>query len=343
MCLSSMSLRQRTDSLAMNALNRENSRQWALCCLILNEFKIDIFNDIIMLDSRLLHVFSVVAEELHFGRAAQRLHISQPPLSQSIRKLEETLGTRLLIRSTRSVRLTAAGAELHRRVRLLAADSDAMVRAVQQTAKGEAGHLAIGLTPSAAYSNLSQVLYEFRRRYPTVRLDLREMNSNAMPDALHMRLLDLALLRPPFADPDLAPLRVYDEPMLVAMRKDHPLARKRWVTMSQVLDHDMIGYSRENSRYFSQVQQLMTGAVAKPARITMDSMIPTILTLVEAGFGLALVPAALSRMRADTLAYVGVRGPGAMRAELLAARQPAGINPAIDRFMAIMREVGRAG
>ena len=296
-----------------------------------------------MLDSRLLHVFSVVAEELHFGRAAQRLHISQPPLSQSIRKLEDILGAKLLIRSTRSVRLTAAGAELHRRVQQLAADADAMVRAVQQTAKGEVGHLIIGLTPSAAYSNLSEVLYEFRRRYPIVRLDLREMNSNAMPEALHQRHLDLALLRPPFADPDLAPLRVYEEPMLVAMRKDHPLARKRWVTMNQVLDHDMVGYSRQNSRYFSQIQQLMIGAAEKPARITMDSMIPTILTLVEAGFGLALVPAALSRMRADTLVYAGVRGPGAMRAELLAARQPSSVNPAIDHFIAIMQAAGARG
>jgi DNA-binding transcriptional LysR family regulator len=296
-----------------------------------------------MLDSRLLHVFSVVAEELHFGRAAQRLHISQPPLSQSIRKLEEMLGVKLLIRSTRSVRLTSAGAELHRWVQQLAADSETMVRAVQQTAKGEVGHLIIGLTPSAAYSNLSEVLYEFRRRYPTVSLDLREMNSNAMPEALHQRQLDLALLRPPFADPDLAPQRVYDEPMLVAMRKDHPLARKRWVSMSNVLDYDVVGYSRQNSRYFSQIQQLMFAAVDKPPRITMDSMVPTILTLVEAGFGIALVPAALSRMRADTLAYVGVRGPGAMRAELLAARQPSSVNPAIDRFIEIVQAVGARG
>ncbi|ANN66577.1 LysR family transcriptional regulator [Bordetella bronchialis] len=296
-----------------------------------------------MLDSRLLHVFSIVAEELHFGRAAQRLHISQPPLSQSIRKLEEILGARLLVRSTRSVRLTAAGAELHRRVRQLAADSDAMVRAVQQTAKGVAGHLVIGLTPSAAYSNLPEVLYEFRRQTPTVSLDLREMNSNAMPEALHQRQLDLALLRPPFADPDLAPLRVYDEPMLVAMRKDHPLAGRRSVTMDQALEYDMVGYSRQNSRYFSQIQQLMTGVARKPPRIVMESMIPTILTLVEAGFGLALVPAALSRMRADTLVYAGVRGPGAMRAELLAARQPSSFNPAIDRFIDIMQAVAARG
>ncbi|MFQ1063301.1 LysR family transcriptional regulator [Bordetella trematum] len=296
-----------------------------------------------MIDSRLLQAFSVVAEELHFGRAAQRLHLSQPPLSKTIRKLEQTLGVQLLERSTRSVKLTTAGAELQRRLRHLSQEADAMIHAVQQVAKGESGRLTLGLTPSAAYSNLPDVLYRFRQRYPTVRLDLREMNSSQMPEALHLGQLDLAVLRPPFADPDLAPLRVYEEPMVVAMRKDHPLAQRRWLTLVQVIEHDMVGYARQTSRYFSQVLQLMLAQAGKPARITVESMIPTILTFVEAGFGLALVPAALARLRADKLAYVGLRGPGALRAELLAARSPGPINPAVDRFLDVLKETGRPG
>ncbi len=291
-----------------------------------------------MFDHRLLNAFCAVAEELHFGRAAFRLNVSQPPLSKTIRKLEQTLGVQLLMRSTRSVRLTAAGSELYRRIQFLEAESQAMIRAVQQITKGESGYLTVGLTPSAAYSNLSEILYEFRKRYPTVRLDLREMNSSQMPDALHQRQLDIAILRPPFADADLAPELIYHEPMVVTMRKDHPLAGKRWVTMRQVLDHDLIGYSRTSSRYFSQVLQLMIEASGKPARIVMESMIPTILPLVDAGFGIAIVPAALSRMRTDTLAYVSLRGPGAIRAELLAARQPAGDNPAVERFIELIHE-----
>jgi len=291
-----------------------------------------------MLDHRWLHAFSIVAEELHFGRAAQRLHLSQPPLSKTIRKLEEQLGAALLIRTTRSVKLTAAGAELARRIRQLAVDAEAMEIAVRQTARGEIGRLALGITPSAAYSNFSEVLYEFRQRYPTVRLDLREMNSSDMPDALHRRQLDMAILRPPFADPDLAPQRIYDEPMVAAMRKDHPLAGRKWVTMKQVLAHDLIGYSRENSRYFSQILQMMIGATGAPARIVMESMIPTILTLVAAGFGIALVPAALATVRGDIMTYVGIRGPGAMRAELFVARQPASVNPAVDRLMEVITQ-----
>lgn len=291
-----------------------------------------------LIDSRLLHVFAVVAEELHFGRAAQRLHLSQPPLSQSVRKLEEELGVQLLERTTRSVRLTSAGAELQRRIRMMAAEHDATIRHVRQAASGEAGQLTIGLTPSAAYSNVPQALFAFRQRYPGVMLDLQEMNSSEMPEALHQRRLDLALLRPPFADADLAPVSLYSEPMVLALRADHPLAAKRWVTMAQVLELELVGYARDRSRYFSQVLRQMIEVAGKPANIVQESMIPTILTLVEAGFGAAVVPASLARMRMDVLAYVGIRGPGAFRAELAAARHPDNHNPLVDAFVAIMRE-----
>lgn len=291
-----------------------------------------------LIDSRLLHVFAVVAEELHFGRAAQRLHLSQPPLSQSVRKLEGELGVQLLERTTRSVRLTSAGAELQRRIRQMAAEHDATIRHVRRAASGDAGHLTIGLTPSAAYSNVPQALFAFRQRFPGVMLDLQEMNSSEMPDALHQRRLDLALLRPPFADADLAPVPLYSEPMVLALRADHPMASKRWVTMAQVLDLPLVGYARDRSRYFSQVLRQMIEAAGKPADIVQESMIPTILTLVEAGFGAAVVPASLGRMRMDVLTYLGIRGPGAFRAELAAARHPDNANPSIDAFVAIMRE-----
>lgn len=291
-----------------------------------------------MIDSRLLEVFGVVAEELHFGRAAQRLHISQPPLSQSVRKLEDQLGTPLLVRTTRSVRLTPAGAELARRIKVMMSESDALVRAVQAAAKGEIGRLAVGVTPSAAYSSLPKSLFMFRRQYPKVRLDLVEMNSSEMPDALHSRRLDLALLRPPFADADLAPVPISSEPMVLAVRAEHAWAGKRWVTMEQVVELELVGYARDRSRYFSQILHMMIERTGKPATIVYESMIPTILALVEAGFGAAVVPASLARMRTDALSYIGIRGVGAMRAELVAARHPNNPNAAIDSLMAVLRK-----
>jgi len=292
-----------------------------------------------MIDSRLLNVFAVVAEELHFGRAAQRLFMTQPPLSQSIKKLEEILKVQLLTRSTRSVRLTPAGLELQRRLKQLNKDTELAIQAVQQVHRGEKGRLTLGLTPSASYSNVSQSLYNFRVQYPDVVLDLKEMNSSEMPEALHKRHLDLALLRRPFADPDLAPELIYSEPLLFAIRQDHPLPRSgaRSLTLQQAMSFDLIGYARQNSRYFSQIFQLLIIQSQAAPRIVQESMIPTILTSVEAGIGAAIVPASLSRLRADTLAYLELRNAGAIRAELLAARQPANPNPAIDNFLALMK------
>jgi DNA-binding transcriptional LysR family regulator len=292
-----------------------------------------------LIDSRLLEVFSVVGEELHFGRAAQRLHLTQPPLSQSVRKLEEILGVQLLARTTRTVRLTAAGRELHRRIKLMTLEHEATVRRVRQAASGEAGHLTMGLTPSAAYSNIPQALFVFRQRYPGVMLDLQEMNSSEMPAALRQRRLDLALMRPPFADAELAPVVLYSEPMLLALRRDHALATKRSVTMAQVLQLPLLGYAREQSRYFNQVLADMIERCGRPANIVQESMVPTILTLVEAGFGAAVVPASLSRMRRDSLAYVPFRGRDVFHAELVAARHPDHPNPSVDNFVAIMREL----
>lgn len=292
-----------------------------------------------MIDSRLLNVFAVVAEELHFGRAAQRLFMTQPPLSQSIKKLEEILKVQLLTRSTRSVRLTPAGLELQQRLVQLNKDTELAIQAVQQVHRGEKGRLTLGLTPSASYSNLSQSLYSFRLKYPDVVLDLKEMNSSDMPEALHKRQLDLALLRPPFADPDLAPELIYSEPLVFAIRRDHPLPRSgaRSLSLKKAMSFDLIGYARQSSRYFSQIFQLLTIQSQATPHIVQESMIPTILTSVEAGIGAAIVPASLSRLRADTLAYLELRNAGAIRAELLAARQPANPNPAIDNFLVLMK------
>lgn len=292
-----------------------------------------------MIDSRLLNVFAVVAEELHFGRAAQRLFMTQPPLSQSIKKLEEILKVQLLTRSTRSVRLTPAGLELQRRLIQIHKETNLAIQAVQQVHRGEKGRLTLGMTPSASYSNLSQCLYRFRLQYPNVVLELKEMNSSEMPDELHKRHLDLALLRPPFADADLAPELVYTEPMVFAIRKDHPLAASGATSLSlqQAMSFDLIGYSRQDSRYFSQIFQLLTVQSGATPRIMQESMVPAILTSVEAGIGAAIVPASLSRSRADTLAYLDFQDLDNIRAELLAARDPANPNPAINNFLALMK------
>ena len=299
-------------------------------------------DDLPMLDTRLLKCFAVVAEELHFGRAARRLFMTQPPLSQNIRKLEALIGVPLLMRSTRSVRLTAAGSELKQRVASLEREMTAAVLAVRRVHKGEQGQLRIGVTPSAAYSAFPQCLFTFRQRYPDVVVEVWEMNSSEMPDALRHGRLDMALVRPPFADEDLSPEPVLAERLVFAVRSDHPIVRDHpdGVLLADALRCELIGYSRNSSRYFNEMLQRLARQAAVTPNIVQESMIPTVLALVEAGIGAAIVPANLSRARADTLVYLPLLDCGGVDAALLLARAPEQANSAVDNFLAIMRQWG---
>ena len=294
------------------------------------------------LDARLLKCFSVVAEELHFGRAARRLFMTQPPLSQNIRRLETVLGVPLLVRNTRSVRLTAAGEELKRRIAVIERELSATAMSVRRVHEGQEGELRIALTPSAAYSRFPQCLYAFRKAYPGVRVEVSEMNSSEMPDALRHGRLDMALMRPPFADEDLKPERVLAEGLVLAVRSDHPVARSHTVglPLADALRCELIGYSRSTSRYFNEMLQRLGRRAGVAPEVVQESMIPTVLALVEAGIGAAIVPANLSRARADTVSYLPLLDCGDIRAELLLARAPDQTNAAVDNFRAIMQQWG---
>ena len=296
----------------------------------------------VVLDVRLLKCFAMVAEELHFGRAAARLFMTQPPLSQNIRRLEAQLEVPLLERNTRSVRLTAAGEELKRRIAILEREMAATRLAVSRVHRGEQGHLCIGLTPSAAYSAFSSCLYTFRQAYPGVFVEVSEMNSSEMPDALRHGRLDMALMRPPFADQDLLPERVLAEPLVFAVRKDHSLAvsHAKGLPLADALRCELIGYSRQTSQYFSEIMQRLGRHAAVAPNIVHESMIPTVLALVEAGIAAAIVPANLGRARPDTLAYLPLLGCEGIEAELLLARAPDQENIAVDNFLRIMRQWG---
>jgi len=291
-----------------------------------------------MLDSKLADMFMVVAEELHFGRAAQRLFMTQPPLSQAIRRLEEQVGATLFMRTTRSVRLTAAGEELQRRLRLIGAELEQTVQAVQQVHRGETGLLRIALTPSSAYAGVSRHLYCFRQAYPQVDMQVHEMNSSDMPAALYERRVDVALIRPSFAVPDLNPRLVESEPMRFVLRRDDPRAalHAQGLTLAQAFSYELVSYSRQKSRYFHLLLQRMLQRSGCLPRLVQESLVPTVLTLVEAGIAPALVPASLARLRTDTLVYLPLLDAGDIAAELMSAYVSDNPNPAVANFLAVL-------
>lgn len=298
-------------------------------------------HDIILIDARLLAIFCAAAEELHFGRAAARLFMSQPPFSQRIKQLETLVGVALFVRTTRSVQLTAAGQVMHERARQILADTESMLRTVRQAARGEAGSLVIGLTPSAACSPLANELHHYRIAHPEVELDLLEMNSNVMGAALRQRIIDVALMRPSNLDADIQSTEVYEEPMVLAIRRDHPLAGLRRVKLEQIADIPLIGYVESISPYFRKMLQSMFAYIDRKPHIVQESVVPTLLTLVEAGVGAAIVPWSISRARGDSLLFLPLLDRSQAIAKMVVASLRDRPNPAVDGFIAAMRQANR--
>ena len=176
------------------------------------------------LDLRHLRYFVAVAEELHFGRAAARLHISQPPLSQQIRLLEDTLGAQLFRRNQRNVRLTHEGEVLLAHVKPLLARWDETPEIVAAAKRGDTGFLRIGFTAASAYYLIPTALDSFTQRFPAVELALHEMVSTDQVRGLLENRLDVSLMRPHARHPELPWRKLLDEPLMVVLPVRHPLA-----------------------------------------------------------------------------------------------------------------------
>lgn len=245
-----------------------------------------------------LRCFVAVAEELHFGRAAQRLHMTQPPLSRQIQLLEHSLGAELFARSSRSVRLTAAGAAFLPDARRLLRLSEAAAQHARRIAGGQAGRLRIGFTAASAYHFLPDLITALRARLPDVDLVLQEMVSGAQVEALLSGQIDAGLLRPPVAQAELAAMQVDVEPLLAALPARHPLARRTSLELADLEGQDFVMYAPGESRYFHDLLvMLFTAANVRPRFVQQLGQIHSMLALVRAGLGVALVPAAAAALR----------------------------------------------
>jgi DNA-binding transcriptional LysR family regulator len=288
----------------------------------------------------LLRYFVAVAEELHFGSAAERLRMTQPPLSQRIRQLEAALGAQLFTRTTRSVRLTPAGEVLLARAgALLRAAGDAE-EAIRRAARGDTGHLRLGFTSSSAYRVLPEVLARFTSAWPASSLALIERVSVELLEDLRMRRIDVALLRLGALDGgnDLDTQPVQEEAMVLALPRDHDLQRFKSVDMRRLDGLPLVGFSASQSPYFRAVlDAIFTEAGVRP-RVVMESVLPTLLALVEAGMGAAIVPASAQVLRAGGVAYRPLRGGGpAARAVLHCVTRSGESTPVVGNFIAALR------
>ncbi len=299
-----------------------------------------------LLDARLLNAFIAVAEERHFGRAAERLNLSQPPVSQRVRQLEEGLGVQLFVRSTRHVALTPAGTELYRRAIRLMQDAAAAEAAVKRFAAGKQGELRIGFTRTAASQLLPRLLTHYHDHQPGIGLHLHEDWSAQLLDLLVHEKIDIALLRLPAgaAHSRVQFTLIEREPFWLAMPRSHRLARRRKVHPSELHGEAFIGYSASTAQYFHEALNSVLAQYGISPVIKHQSAIPTILSLVGAGMGLALVPRPAARLRPPDTVAIPLDDPDKVaNVELYAATRIEDANPAVGDVIATLLDLYRNG
>jgi DNA-binding transcriptional LysR family regulator len=256
------------------------------------------------MELRQLRYFVAVAEELHFRRAAARLHMSQPPLSHQIRLLEEELGCELLTRTRRRVEMTPAGEAFLRDARAALADLDRAARNARRIHEGQTGLLRVSFAGSALLSLVPRVVQRLAALHPEIDIELRERSTSDQVRALAAGVTDLGLAPLPVADPGLDVEVLAREPTVAAVPVAHPLARSRRLTLRRLAEHPFVLFPREQAPgYHDLLMTAVTSAGTPPRVIQQAAETQTIMGLVAAGTGVSLVPASVQQLALDGVVY----------------------------------------
>lgn len=263
-------------------------------------------------ETRHLRYFVAVAEELHFGRAASRLHMTQPPLSQAILALEELLGAPLFVRGKRAVTLTPAGSALLPEARRLLAHAADLPLLAQRAQAGATGSLSLSFVSSADYSVLPPLLHAFRETHPQVDITLREATSDTQLEDLLAARIDCGMVIPPLPDKARAVLDyrpILREPLVLAA-PEGLLRGRRQIALSALPDIPLIIFPRRSAPAFYDAILAALRDAGVVANIGQEAIqMQTIVSLVSAGMGIALVPQSVSNLKRTGVHYVPIAGP----------------------------------
>lgn len=300
------------------------------------------------MELRHLRYFIGVAEELHFGRAAQRLGISQPPLSQQIGALEQELGVRLFERTSRSVRLTAAGKAFLEAAQATLASADRAVQVARRAARGELGELTVGFNASAPFvPRIAQAILAFRTRYPDVRLSLSEVPGVAQSAAIEDHRIDIAFIRSnrrPDLPPGIAAAPILRERLFVAMRPDHPLLARESLSIADLAGEPMLLYVRERGNSFTDdLLALCRAAGFEPLVAQTVQEVSTLFGLAAAGVGVSVLGESLCALQSARLAYRPLADADAVTGMWLLHLDPARASLPCRNFLEILHASGDSG
>ena len=291
------------------------------------------------METRQLKYFLAVAEELHFGRAAKRLYISQPPLSQQIKKFEDELGVKLFQRNKRSVALTAAGVSLLRDAPGILRSIDRAKSNLLDAATGQGGQFTLGYIGPALETPLTDIIRDFKGQYPVVRLDLREMYTNEQLKAVRSGDIDAGIVRLFRHDvSDLDCELFHRESYALVVPEDHPLAERATVDVSELAGEPFIFFPREGQpRLYDEWMRVFAQAGFVPDVVQEATRKSATVALVAANVGIGIVPESMARIKPDGVVFKRLSGDFPVIEMYLIHRSTNGF-PAVDNFIAAVRQ-----
>lgn len=293
-----------------------------------------------MLDLSHVRSFVVVAEELHFGRAARRLRLTQPPVSRHVQLLEAELGVCLLSRTSHSVALTPAGQTFLPEARALLGASERAAQLARQAAQVVgSGALTVGFIGSSTYDFLPRIINRTRAELPNTELVLKEMLGSAQIDALQLGRIDIGLLRPSPSSVAYASSCVLREGMALALPRGHRLATGRWPDLSDLEGEPFIMYSPDSPYMHALLSNAFAAAGIRSRVVQAVSQAQTILSLVSTGVGLALVPEDARNACFDSVTIRPIAAKPELVAELHAIWRPENRNPALGPFRDLLHRI----
>jgi DNA-binding transcriptional LysR family regulator len=291
------------------------------------------------MELRHLRYFTAVAEELHFGRAAQKLNIAQPPLTRQIQDLERELGAQLFYRTKRRVQLTEAGKALLDEARRMLDQADRIRIIVQRAARGETGRIAIGFVNTAIYEKLPDALRAFRLRYPDAELVLREMNSGSQVEALREKRIQVGFMRNAPADKNLKSILIQKEPLIAVLPSGHRLAAEEEIPLGLLASDPFILYPRSPRPSFAdQIIETCVHAGFAPDVAQEALEIQTSMSLVAAGIGVTLAPNSITRLNWPDVVCIPLASPTPI-SELCAAYRADDESPVLKAFLNVISEI----
>jgi DNA-binding transcriptional LysR family regulator len=294
-----------------------------------------------MFDISLLRCFVTVAEERHFGRAAERMNMSQPPFSRQIQILEHVLAVKLLERTSRSVKLTPAGQIFLPEARHILQLLDNATLLAKRVALGKSGSLKIGFTAMAAFGSLPRLVAASRKAFPHVELILQEASSADQLRKLHSSEIDIAILRPPIEQSPVLSFCLSAESLIAAIPAPHPLSAKLKINLRDLTGEPFISYLPYEAYYLCNlVGDFLAKAGVTPSYVQQLTQVHSVMALVHAGMGVSIVPESARLLNFSNVVLRPIEDPQPRPVELFMAWRADNLNPLIPQMTELARQVG---